>query len=1405
MGYKDHIPTKEEIEKRLRKEERRVSSSAYHGGPAGVSASSFRVGSQQPTQTQTDRTGFPILYNVNDLSGNTAAEVTIDLTTADAHYHIIQISDNAGANAKLDITFEGPVKNRGMQFVLILKKDSNNTNTPTITFTPELNGLPDNFPENEEYVFLVSATRHDSGTRFDILAGGGGSSGGGSPVVLRNLDEKNHGSISAQTLNLDWTVANFHRVTATGDIRFKFQNPPADGKWQEIILEITQDSTGERNLSFVDSFANGTPTIDKTADAVTRLRIYHRADVYVWAPYFASGGGASALSGLSIDVDKDWAEKKISNLGGLALINGSIISGVEAINFGSANDRISERALNNVTTLDFVGDHDHIVSASDTVRYNAATSHDVIFSFGEEANNSRFDVLKITRNYLELGEGIELRFPGLAEITTRKVSNDFDIEFQVGQLRRFLFKFDSADKPIQFTRGTVTVEHSIVDISAVNDHIQLSSISSAAPTTNGAIWLKNKNMRIRTGDKTINMTLLLENPLNGNLSINGNDIIGVNKITMTAESGRDRSITHLKEIDFDDDTPSPTNSDTKIKGISDIEFYHTYSGKHYKIDTRSIGGNTAMRIFGDRVLVGEEGASSTAYSALDGGIIEVGRDIRYRINTGITSSQYSSSKNANAMWFNVPTGKAFDFHFNGGGHSWRMTNTGFAGTVDNCFITADRFNVGKRITLLDVESTPSSAGWLQRSGKKLYYHNGDQAVDLVANAIGVGANNALSNLAAVDINAFLEFHDGANIPGSPGDQGIGYDRNGDMWQRLKSSSDRIVFTFGTNVNNKTEIRKDSIGFFGGRSSDITTNGFIWKSSNTLKARVNGKTVDFANFDTSSLALRALSNLTTTSINEALTFNGAEDTSGARGTNSIGYDTSDNLEIHTESFSKVKFLFGQDTSGVEINRTSIYFPRGQTSDISSNGAIWRSGNTIKARVGGNTVDLSNIGTSSASGANKALSNLENVAINEPLKFDTGTDGGTNGNNSRIIGYGSDNVLRLKVVEGGNPRVEMVFGLRTGVIEFGKGKFKFISGTAATPEVGEMKWDGNDFHFGIRGEDGNGGQLVRKRISAIGSSTIAGLSDVTISNPSDNQFLRHNGSRWVNETVSVSGGLNTAGNYTMTGTWRFNSRVSFPYANNTNSNVAIQAKSINIGSAASTTVFFNCQSNFDFNNKRISKVGTPTSNSDAATKKYVDDNVDAEAASIRLYRNNHWHLVAENAPNLEIGNNFRQGYIMFYPYIPTSTIRIRGFGCYVSRIGTRSSSRVEIGVYSSSGGVPRTRQFWRSISPTTGGFQGRTSSSQSATLTRGELYFFAIYYYRSSSSGSDPQIGFHDLQFMQSIPMTLSNGNSFNTRRAYYTEGRTSDDLPSSIRSSDLRVYTLRYGPAPLFYITEGGHV
>jgi len=49
---------------------------------------------------------------------------------------------------------------------------------------------------------------------------------------------------------------------------------------------------------------------------------------------------------------------------------------------------------------------------------------------------------------------------------------------------------------------------------------------------------------------------------------------------------------------------------------------------------------------------------------------------------------------------------------------------------------------------------------------------------------------------------------------------------------------------------------------------------------------------------------------------------------------------------------------------------------------------------------------------------------------------------------------------------------------------------------------------------------------------GASQLDDLSDVTITTPSDDQFLRYNGSAWVNETVAVPSNLDDLGDVTIT---------------------------------------------------------------------------------------------------------------------------------------------------------------------------------------------------------------------------------------------------------------------------------
>ena len=135
--------------------------------------------------------------------------------------------------------------------------------------------------ETRLWAMLRNQTQPSSTSSGNLSTGGGTSGGGGGvqddhdPVIVNEVDL---GTLTTAT-NIDWSGANFHRCTAGGDIEFTMTNLPAAGKYEPVVLEIIQDGTGNRVITFADTFLNSfVPTINITAGGITTLVFYQYDD-----------------------------------------------------------------------------------------------------------------------------------------------------------------------------------------------------------------------------------------------------------------------------------------------------------------------------------------------------------------------------------------------------------------------------------------------------------------------------------------------------------------------------------------------------------------------------------------------------------------------------------------------------------------------------------------------------------------------------------------------------------------------------------------------------------------------------------------------------------------------------------------------------------------------------------------------------------------------------------------------------------------------------------------------------------------------------------------------------------------------------------------------------------------------
>ncbi len=99
-----------------------------------------------------------------------------------------------------------------------------------------------------------------------------GGSGLQDPIIL---NENDLGTIGFINQLIDWSTNNFYRAVVNGDVVITMENLPATGKWEQVVLEITQDVVGGHPVTFSDTFANAVvPNINTGANSKTVITFY---------------------------------------------------------------------------------------------------------------------------------------------------------------------------------------------------------------------------------------------------------------------------------------------------------------------------------------------------------------------------------------------------------------------------------------------------------------------------------------------------------------------------------------------------------------------------------------------------------------------------------------------------------------------------------------------------------------------------------------------------------------------------------------------------------------------------------------------------------------------------------------------------------------------------------------------------------------------------------------------------------------------------------------------------------------------------------------------------------------------------------------------------------------------------
>lgn len=211
--------------------------------------------------------GFPY----DDTLGSLSADVEISFQVDGTQYTFMEVTTDTA------ITFSGLPPGRFIEFSVHI--EVNQAAGVAITFPQVTN--PPTLAGNDDDIYVlkfVGVKRSDvTGVNppvetYTFLAGTDSSTGGGGCPII--CIENSLGDVTG-IVDLDWSLANFHRAVLTGDTTFNIINTPGNTLWQDICLEVQQDEVGGHSVGFVQGFANSfIPVAIQGAGRYTSWQIY---------------------------------------------------------------------------------------------------------------------------------------------------------------------------------------------------------------------------------------------------------------------------------------------------------------------------------------------------------------------------------------------------------------------------------------------------------------------------------------------------------------------------------------------------------------------------------------------------------------------------------------------------------------------------------------------------------------------------------------------------------------------------------------------------------------------------------------------------------------------------------------------------------------------------------------------------------------------------------------------------------------------------------------------------------------------------------------------------------------------------------------------------------------------------
>jgi hypothetical protein len=357
------------------------------------------------------------------------------------------------------------------------------------------------------------------------LEGGGGAS---FPIIPTVNDHGTIGSVT-ESIVLNSTDSHIHKMTLNGDVTFAFNNPPTTGTQIEFELEILQDATGGRLVTFPASLVE-TVNIDTSPNALTIITLR------------TNDGGTNyhavtTLAG-TISAGSQFANTTLSNLG-TTTINTSLISDTDDTDsLGASGKSWKDLWINlvrfpNQETIptNFVG---IVKDTNDDLNLNVPTGEQIQLSFNGVAKHT-FTGTQYTGINLILSDTLTLNDSvtdptGAGEFTR----NSADVKVFSGGAVRNLSNMVTNPIPASFLPATDTVyDLGATTASWVNLYLQGQIIFDGA-TASQFIQTSPTQMRFElpTGDEfnwEVNnldqMTLT-----SADLDIHGNTLSGLTSL-----------------------------------------------------------------------------------------------------------------------------------------------------------------------------------------------------------------------------------------------------------------------------------------------------------------------------------------------------------------------------------------------------------------------------------------------------------------------------------------------------------------------------------------------------------------------------------------------------------------------------------------------------------------------------------------------------------------------------------------------------------------------------------------------------------------------------------------------------------------------------------------------------------